>query len=44
LQKLKLFDFKVPSSVLDEEGKFHATELMTFNCYKDEITWMSPEW
>jgi len=35
---------KVTSSVIDEKGKFRPQELLKFNCFKDEVTWMSPEW
>jgi len=35
---------KVTSSVMDKKGKFRPQELTKFNAYKDEVTWMSPEW
>jgi hypothetical protein len=35
---------KVTSSVIDGKGKFRPQELTKFNCFKDEVTWMSPEW
>eukprot|EP00088_Acartia_fossae_P017718 TRINITY_DN20135_c0_g1_i10.p1 TRINITY_DN20135_c0_g1~~TRINITY_DN20135_c0_g1_i10.p1 ORF type:complete len:530 (-),score=155.57 TRINITY_DN20135_c0_g1_i10:192-1781(-) len=35
---------KVTSSVIDKKGHFMPQELLKFNAYKDEVTWMSPEW
>lgn len=35
---------KVTSSVLDPKRNFRPTELLKFNAFKDEVTWMSPEW
>jgi len=35
---------KVTSSVMDKKGKFRPEELSKINLFKDEVTWMSPEW
>lgn len=35
---------KVTSSVLDTRGNFKPRELLKFNAFKNEVTWMSPEW
>jgi len=35
---------KVTSSVKDSKGQSRWVELFKFNCFKNEVTWMSPEW
>jgi len=35
---------KVTSSVMDKKGKFRPEELSKINLFKNEVTWMSPEW
>ena len=35
---------KVPSTVLDSKNNFRPTELITFDAYKDDVLWISPEW
>jgi len=35
---------KVTSQVFDKKGKFRPQELDKFNLYKNDVTWMSPEW
>jgi len=35
---------KVTSSVLDTKSNFRPQELLKFNAFKNEVTWMSPEW
>jgi len=35
---------KVTSQVFDKNKKFRPQELDKFNLYKNDVTWMSPEW
>jgi len=35
---------KVTSTVTDKKNNFRPTELFKFNAFKNDVTWISPEW